>query len=90
MDGASLSTAASTLASLLAILFAFAGAAWLARRLRGRAPARGKNDQGPINIIANKPLGGGHMLVIAEAEGKRFLIGVSRDQMHAIGKLNHD
>lgn len=91
MNGASLSAAASTLASLLAILFALAGAAWLARHLRGRAPTRSGNDQSPINIIANKPLGGGHMLAIVEAEGKRFLIGISRDQMHAIGSLNnHD
>ncbi len=47
--------------------------------------------QGPINIIANRQLGGQHSLIIAEAEGVKFLIGVSRNGMTAIGRLNaHD
>jgi flagellar biogenesis protein FliO len=86
MDSASLAATASTLAALLVLL---AGAAWLARRLRGRLPGRG-ND-GAIAIIASRALGGGHVLVIAEAGGKRFLIGVSRAQMSVLGRLSaHD
>ncbi|HYP63981.1 MAG TPA: flagellar biosynthetic protein FliO [Acidocella sp.] len=89
MDGANLTATASTLASLLALLFLLAGAAWLARRLRGRLPGRGQD--GAIAIIASRALGGGHVLVIAEAEGKRFLIGVSRAQMSVLGRLGaHD
>lgn len=47
--------------------------------------------QAAINIISSRPLGGQHSLVVAEAEGVRFLIGISRDGMTAIGRLNaHD
>ena len=89
MGGASLTATASTLASLLALLFLLAGATWLARRLRGRLP--GRAGEGAIAIIASRALGGGHVLVIAEAGGKRFLIGVSRAQMRLLGGLDsHD
>jgi flagellar biogenesis protein FliO len=43
--------------------------------------------QGAISIIATRPLGGQHSLMIAEVEGSRFLIGLSRDGMTAIGRL---
>lgn len=47
--------------------------------------------QGPISIIASRPLGGQHSLIIAEVEGARFLIGVSRESMATIGRLGaHD
>lgn len=91
MDGANLSAAASTLASLLAILLVLAGAALLLRRLRARLPGAGVKIQGAISILSSRPLGGQHSLIIAEAEGARFLIGVSREGMTAIGRLNaHD
>ena len=91
MDSTSLSAAASTLASLLAILFVLAGAAFLLRRLRARLPGGAAKMQGTINIIASRPLGGQHSLIIAEAQGETFLIGVSREGMTAIGRLHaHD
>ena len=90
MDGASLSAAASTLASLLVIFLLLAGAAFLLRLLRAKLPG-GVKTQGAISIIASHPLGGQHALMIAEVEGVRFLIGVSRDSMTAIGRLGtHD
>ena len=88
MDGTSLSAAASTIASLLIILFVLAGAAYALRRLRARLPGGRPGAAGAIAIIASRPLGGQHSLVIAEAEGVRFLIGISRTGITSIGRLN--
>jgi flagellar biogenesis protein FliO len=91
VDSTSISAAASTIASLLAMLFLLAGVAFLLRRLRARLPGGDTKMQGAISIIASRPLGGQHSLIIAEAAGTRFLIGVSREGMTAIGRLNaHD
>lgn len=90
MSGASLTATASTLASLLAILFALAGAVWLAKRLRGRLPGGGAHASAAISIISSRPLGGMHSLIIAEADGQRFLIGLSRGQITTIGRLNRN
>ena len=87
MDGTSIPAAASTLASLLVILLVLAGAAFLLRRLRARLPG-GAHMQGTIGIIASRALGGQHSLVIAEVGGARFLIGVSRDTMTSIARLD--
>lgn len=86
MDGASLSAAASTLASLLAILFVVAGAAFFLRRVRAKLPGHAKM-QNTINITTSRALGGQHSLVIAEVEGQRFLLGLSRTGITAIGRL---
>ncbi len=89
MDTASIGSAASTIASLLAILGVLAGAAFLLRRLRGTAWGQKLSAAtSPITLLATRPLGGQHSLVIAEAEGKRFLIGISRGGMTAIGRLD--
>jgi len=92
MDTASLSSAASSIAALLVILFLLAGAVFLARRLRGSAWGQRLNAAAqPISILSTRPLGGQHSLVIAEAEGQRFLLGVSRGGITAIGRLSsHD
>lgn len=91
MDSASLSAAASTLASLLAILFVLAGAALLLRRFRAKLPGGAANMQAPISIIASRPLGAQQSLIIAEAEGCRFLLGISRGGIVTIGRLgSHD
>jgi flagellar biogenesis protein FliO len=87
MDGTSLSAAASTIASLLAILLILAGTAFLLRRLRAKLPGGSAKMQGTINIIASRSLGGQNSLVIAEVEGSRFLIGIGRNSMTAIGRL---
>jgi len=92
MDTTSLSSAASTIASLLVILFALAGAAFLARRFRGTAWGQKLNAAtSPISLLATRSLGGQHSLAIAEADGQRFLIGISRTGITAIGRLDsHD
>jgi flagellar biogenesis protein FliO len=92
MDTASLSSAASSIAALLVILFVLAGAAFLLRRLRGTAWGQKLSATAqPISVLATRPLGGQHSLVIAEAEGQRFLIGISRGGITAIGRLgDHD
>jgi len=92
VDTVSLSGAASTIASLLVILFALAGAAFLARRFRGTAWGQKLSvTTSPISLVATRSLGGQHSLAIAEADGKRFLIGISRTGITAIGRLDsHD
>ncbi len=84
MDGASLSAAASTIAALLGILFVLAGAAYALRRLRGRLPGAGS---GAISVLSSRALGAQQSLIVAEAEGQRFLLGVSRNGITIISRL---
>jgi len=86
MEGTGLPEAGSTLASLLAIFLLLGGAALLLRRFRARLPGSMKL-QGAISIVASRPLGGQHTLVVAEVEGEKFLLGVSRNGMTALGRL---
>jgi flagellar biosynthetic protein FliO len=90
MDSAILSLAASTLSSLLLIFAVLFGAAYLLRRFRG-TPWRART-QAPsaIQLIATRPLGSQNSLVIVQVESQRFLIGISRSGMTAIGKLASD
>lgn len=88
MDTETISGAASTLASLLVILFLLAGLAFLARRLRGRMPGGKAGGNMPVSILSSRPLGGQHNLVIAEAAGQRFLLGVSRGGIALISRLD--
>lgn len=87
MGGASLSAAASSLAALLVILLLLGAAAFAARRLRARMSGTAAKTQAMISILAHKPLGGQHVLLIAEVDGARFLIGVSRGAMTMLGRL---
>ncbi len=87
MDTTGLPQAGSTIASLLAIFLLLGGAAFLLRRFRANLPGAVKS-QGSISIVAIRVLGGQHSLVVAEVEGIKFLIGISRNGMTPIGKLN--
>lgn len=78
----------SSLASLIVIFGVLIGATFLVRRLRGTAWGQRAAAQTQIKLIASRPLGGQNTLVIAEAEGQRFLIGVSRGGIAAIGRLD--
>jgi flagellar biogenesis protein FliO len=78
----------SSLASLIVIFGVLIGATFLLRRLRGTAWGQRAVAQTQIKLIASRPLGGHNTLVIAEAEGQRFLIGVSRGGIAAIGRLD--
>ncbi len=89
MPGADLGLAASSLASLLVILGVLAAAAVLLRRFQAGASA--KSTISPITLIAARPIGGQHRLLIVEADGQRFLIGASRNGLAALGRLSpHD
>jgi flagellar protein FliO/FliZ len=88
MDGLGLGALASTAASLAVILGALFGAALLIRRLRATAWGQRATAVPPITILAARPLGTQGTLMIAEAEGQRFLIGVSRAGIAAIGRLD--
>lgn len=87
MDTESISGAASTIASLLIILFLFVGLAFLARRLKGRIPGSKAGGNMPVAILSSRPLGGQHSLIVAQADGQRFLLGVSRGGIALISRL---
>jgi LPXTG-motif cell wall-anchored protein len=86
MDGTALPEAGSTIASLLAIFLILGGAAFLLRRFRARLPGVAKLP-GSINIVSSRPLGGQHTLVVAEVEGIKILIGVSRNGITTLARL---
>ncbi len=88
MDTETISGAASTIASLLVILGLLVGLAFLARRLRGRMPGSKAGGNMPVSILSSRPLGGQHSLVIAEAGGQRFLLGISRGGIALISRLD--
>jgi flagellar biogenesis protein FliO len=87
MGGDEIGLAASSLASFTLILGVLAGALWLARRLRGTKWGRAEAAS-PIHLVATRALGGQHMLVLAEVEGQRILIGVSRGAMTALARVD--
>ncbi|MBU6418132.1 MAG: flagellar biosynthetic protein FliO [Proteobacteria bacterium] len=88
MDTETISGAASTIASLLIILGLLTGLAFLARRFKGRLPGSKVGGNMPVSIISSRPLGGQQSLVIAEADGQRFLLGVSRGGIALISRLS--
>ncbi|MDE2458768.1 MAG: flagellar biosynthetic protein FliO [Rhodospirillales bacterium] len=87
MDTETISGAASTIASLLILLGLLAALAFLARRFKGRFPGSKAGGNMPVAILSSRPLGGQHSLVIAEADGQRFLLGVSRGGIALITRL---
>ena len=87
MDTETISGAASTIASLLILLGLLAALAFLARRFKGRFPGSKTGGNMPVSILSSRPLGGQHSLVIAEADGQRFLLGVSRGGIALITRL---
>ncbi len=88
MDSSGIQLAASSLVSLSVILGVLAGATLLLRRLRGTAWGQRTVSQSPIKITASRALGGQNTLIIAEVEGRRFLIGVGRAGIAAIGRID--
>ncbi|MGE4481087.1 FliO/MopB family protein [Acidocella sp.] len=88
MDTETISAAASTIASLLMILGLLAGLAFVARRWRARMPGSQAGGNMPVSILSSRPLGGQHSLVVAEAGGRRFLLGVSRGGVSLIDRLD--
>ncbi len=80
--------AVSALVSLIGIFAVLTAAMLLARRLRNTSI--GRKAAGAITVVAARSLGGHNTLVIAQAEGRRFLIGVGRNGMTAIGRLDDD
>ena len=88
MDTETISGAASTIASLLIILGLLAALAFLARRFKGRIPGSKAGGNTPVSILSSRPLGGQHSLVVAEVEGQRLLLGVSRGGIKLISRLD--
>jgi flagellar biogenesis protein FliO len=88
LDSTGIGLAASSLASLCVIFLALIAASFGIRRLRGMGLGKSARAETLIKLVASRPLGGQNTLVIAEAEGQRFLIGVSRQGIAAIGRLD--
>ena len=88
MDSIGYGALTSTATSLLVILGALFGATMLIRRLRATPWAQRATAASPITILATRPIGHQASLLIAEADGQRFLIGLSRTGIAAIGRLD--
>lgn len=88
MNGSVIPVVASSVTSLVVIFGVLIGATFLLRRLRGTTWGQRATAQTQINLIASRSLGGQNTLVIVQAEGSRFLIGVGRNGMTAIGRLD--
>jgi len=83
-------TLLSGLGSLIVIFAVLFGTAFALRRLRNTPWGQRTANPSAIKLVATRPLGGQNTLVIAEVEGRRFLIGVSRTGIAAIGRLDGD
>ena len=88
MDTETISGAASTIASLLILLGLLAALAFLGRRFKGRFPGSKTGGNMPVSILSSRALGGQHSLVVAEADGQRFLLGISRGGISLITRLD--
>jgi flagellar biogenesis protein FliO len=88
MDSSWWQLAASSLVSISVIFGGLFGVTFLLRRLRGTGWRQRGAGQSPIHIAAARGLGGQNTLVIAEVEGQRFLLGVSRGGISTIGRIN--
>lgn len=88
MDSIGYGALASICTSLLVILGGLFGAAVLIRRLRATPWGQRSAAASPITILASRVIGHQASLVIAEAQGQRFLIGISRTGIAAIGRLD--
>ncbi len=77
---------ASSIVSLLVIFGLLIAATIMLRRLRHTQWGQ-RASHSPIQITTTRPLGGQNALIIAEVEGQRFLIGLSRAGMTSIGRL---
>jgi flagellar biogenesis protein FliO len=84
MGGDMFSAAASSIAALLALALLAAGAAFLCRRLRPRLGT----GTSAITLVATRPLGAHCSLVIAEADGKRFFLGIGHGFITNIARLD--
>ncbi|NNM56550.1 MAG: flagellar biosynthetic protein FliO [Acidocella sp.] len=88
MESPGIQLVASSLLSISVLFGVLLGATFLLRRLRGTAWGRRAVGQSPIHIAAVRGLGGQNTLVIAEVEGHRFLLGVSRGGISTIGRID--
>jgi flagellar protein FliO/FliZ len=90
MGSPGIGTLLSALGSLLAIFSVLIAATFALRRLRSTQWGQRPANPAAIKLIATRPLGGQNTLVIAEVANQRFLIGISRTSISAIGKLDGD
>lgn len=89
MDTETISAATSMVISLLVILGLLVGCAYLAKRFRTRLGVDKTNSNIKISILSTKTLGMQQSLVVAEADGQRFLLGVSKGAIELISRLDH-
>ncbi len=90
MGSPGIGTLLSALGSLLVIFSVLIGATFALRRLQMSPWGQRAANPTAIKLIATRPLGGQNTLVIAEVANQRFLIGISRSGISAIGRLDGD
>lgn len=90
MDTEIISAASSTILSLLVILGLLVICAYFAKRfLRHQNGSKKANGTMLISILCSRPLGAQQNLVVAEAKGQIFLLGVGRNGITLISRLEH-
>ena len=75
----------ATFASLVAIVAAIVGIAWLVRRLHG---ARGGNG-GVIQVLASQALGAKERVMLVDVAGEHLVIGVTASQIRTLHVLEN-
>lgn len=90
MDTETISAATSMIVSLLVILGLLIVGAFLAKRVRGRLGADKAAGGMKISILSTRSLGLQQSLVVAEANGEYFLLGICKGGITLISRLNGD
>lgn len=88
MDTETISAAVSVIISLLVILGLLVGCAFLAKRFRNRLGIDKAAGAMKISILSTRSLGVQQSLVVAEANGECFLLGVCKGGVTLISRLN--
>lgn len=81
-----MSSAASSLLSLLVVLALIPVSLWIVRRFTTGTAGRG--GQGPIQIRASVALGPRERILIVEAAGRHLLVGVTAQSMQTLAEFD--
>ncbi len=72
------------------IVVALFGLSRLARRSKGagrRAPKAPSTKSGRLTVVSRQPVGKGQWIAVVEAEGQRFVVGISGAGFTPLGEL---
>ena len=88
MDTETVSASVSVIISLLVILGLLAGFAFFVKRFRNRLGIDKVAGGMKISVLSTRSLGIQQSLVVAEANGEYFLLGVCKGGITLISRLN--